>query len=281
MATKVEAVDFRGCEAFRLEGPRGAGAVVARRGGQVLSWTTGDGRERLFLSPRARFDGSLPIRGGIPVCFPQFAGRGPLPKHGLVRNVLWDVAESRATEAFALLTLACGDDEASRRLWPHGFRAEVTVVLEADRLDVELAVDNTGATAWAFTAALHSYLRVVQVEDITLEGLRGSAYEDCVAGGEGRERAVDLIVEGEVDRIYRDVTRPLLLQAGNLSLGIHGQGFADVVVWNPWVDKCAALPDMAPESWRHMLCVEAAAVQRPVSLAPGESWAGRQTLVAL
>jgi len=247
----------------------------------VLSWTTGDGRERLFLSPRARFDGSLPIRGGIPVCFPQFAGRGPLPKHGLVRNVLWDVAESRATEAFALLTLACGDDEASRRLWPHGFRAEVTVVLEADRLDVELAVDNTGATAWAFTAALHSYLRVVQVEDITLEGLRGSAYEDCVAGGEGRERAVDLIVEGEVDRIYRDVTRPLLLQAGNLSLGIHGQGFADVVVWNPWVDKCAALPDMAPESWRHMLCVEAAAVQRPVSLAPGESWAGRQTLVAL
>lgn len=281
MATKVEAVDFRGCAAFRLEGPRGAAAVVARRGGQVLSWTTGDGRERLFLSPRARFDGSLPIRGGIPVCFPQFAGRGSLPKHGLVRNVLWEAAETRATEEFALLTLACGDDVASRHLWPHGFRAEITVVLEADRLDVELAVDNSGATPWAFTAALHSYLRVVQVEDIALEGLRGSAYEDCVAGEQRREKALDLVVEAEVDRIYREVTRPLLLRAGNLSLGIHGQGFPDVVVWNPWVEKCAALPDMAPDSWRHMLCVEAAAVQRPVALAPGESWAGRQTLVAL
>ena len=46
------------------------------------------------------------------------------------------------------------------------------VLLEADRLDVELAVQNTGEHL-AFTAALHSYLRVVQVEDVTLEGLRG------------------------------------------------------------------------------------------------------------
>jgi len=72
----IESIEFRGLEALRLNGPRGASAVVSSFGGQVLSWITPDGRERLFLSDRAVFDGSVPIRGGIPVCFPQFAGVG-------------------------------------------------------------------------------------------------------------------------------------------------------------------------------------------------------------
>ena len=88
-------------------------------------------------------------------------------------------------------------------------------------------------------------------------------------------------VDGEVDRVYYDVRRPQLLNAGNLSLGIQSQGFPDVVVWNPWVDLCAGLKDMPPDGWRHMLCVEAAAVRKPVIVQPGEEWFGRQTLVAV
>ena len=52
-----------------------------------------------------------------------------------------------------------------------------------------------------------------------------------------------------------------------------------MVVWNPWVDRCAQLADMPPDDWRQMLCVEAAAVDKPISVAPGEEWYGRQTLV--
>ena len=43
----------------------------------------------------------------------------------------------------------------------------------------------------------------------------------------------------------------------------------------------APLADLPDDAFRHMLCVEAAAAQQPVRLAPGESWWGRQTLVAL
>ena len=70
----IEAIEFKGIEALRLNGPRGSSAIVARLGGQVLSWSTPGGREHLFLAERAVFDGSTPIRGGIPVCFPQFGG---------------------------------------------------------------------------------------------------------------------------------------------------------------------------------------------------------------
>jgi glucose-6-phosphate 1-epimerase len=278
----IEAIEFKGIGALRLNGPRGSSAVVARLGGQVLSWMTPDGRERLFLSERAVFDGSVPIRGGIPICFPQFGGLGDLPKHGFARTREWSVAAQRCGDDYALATLELVDDEDTRALWPHAFRAEITVMLEVDRIDVEFCVANTGPAPFEFTGALHSYLRVTQVEDVALEGLHGHDYLDAARDSRVvRETGTEIIVDGEVDRVYYDVRRPQLLNAGNLSLGIQSQGFPDVVVWNPWVDLCAGLKDMPPDGWRHMLCVEAAAVRKPVIVQPGEEWFGRQTLVAV
>lgn len=282
MKPAIEETDFHGLAALRLAGPDGSAAIVARRGGQVLSWTTADGRERLYLSPRAVFDGSCPVRGGIPVCFPQFAAQGPLPKHGLLRTREWEVTARRGGDDFALVTLETADDEATRAVWPHAFRVELTVMIEAGRLDLELCVANPGAAEFSFTGALHTYLRVVQVEDIALEGLHGHQFVDSVQGGRiVRETGTEILVEGEVDRIYRNVRRPQLLRAGNLSLGIAQQGFSDTVVWNPWVDKCAALPDMPADGWRHMLCIEAAAAGEPAAVAAGGEWYGRQTLVVV
>lgn len=278
----IEAIEFKGIEALRLNGPRGSSAVVARLGGQVLSWLTPDGREHLFLSERAVFDGSAPIRGGIPICFPQFGGLGDLPKHGFARTREWSVAAQRCGDDYALATLELVDDENTRALWPHAFRAEISVMLEVDRIDVEFCVENTGPAPFEFTGALHSYLRVTQVEDAALEGLHGHDYLDAARDNRVvRETGTEIIVEGEVDRVYFDVRRPQLLNAGNLSLGIQSQGFPDVVVWNPWVDLCAGLKDMPPDGWRHMLCVEAAAVRKPVIVPAGEEWYGRQALVAV
>lgn len=282
MQPSIETIDFHGIEALRLTAASGARAVVSRFGAQVLSWITRDGRERLFLSEQARFDGRTAIRGGIPVCFPQFAGWGPLPKHGLVRTRPWNVASHSCADGYAMATLETGDDEATRAVWPAAFRAEVTVVLEGDRLDVELSVDNTGDSELAFTAALHSYLRVVEVEDVSLAGLYGVACGASDGSGETRkETATELMIEGEVDRLYRQVARPLLLNAGNLSLGIDQEGFGDVVVWNPWVEGSARIADLGPLEFRRFLCVEAAAVREPISLPVGENWYGRQSLVVL
>jgi glucose-6-phosphate 1-epimerase len=278
----IESVNFHGLEALRLTGPDGAQAVIALQGAQVLSWRTPDGRERLYLSDKAVFDGSVPVRGGIPVCFPQFASLGPLPKHGFVRTRAWRVATQRCGDDYALVTLETSDDAATQGLWPHAFRLELTLMLEAGRIDLELCVANPGEAPFAFTGALHSYLRVVQVEDIALEGLRGYDYRDAANGDRiVRETGTELLVEGETDRAYFNAKRPLLLKAANLSTGIAQEGFPDVVVWNPWVERCAAMADMPADGWRHMLCVEAAVARNPVTVAAGEEWYGRQTLVAV
>lgn len=282
MKPYIETIDFHGTEALRLHGPKGSAAVISRLGGQVLSWVTPDGRERLFLSEKAVFDGSKPIRGGVPVCFPQFGEQGSLPRHGFLRTRRWEVAAQRSGDDYALVTMEAADDEATRQLWPHAFRVELTLMIETDRIDLELCVANTGEEGFDFSGALHTYLRTIQVEDVALEGLYGYNYCDMANGRQVvRETGTHLSVDREIDRIYRDVARPQLLQAGNLSLGIQSQGFPDVVVWNPWVDQCAAMSDMPADGWRHMLCVEAAVATESVTVAPGEEWYGRQTLVAV
>lgn len=280
MKPSIETIDFNGIEALRLNGPGGSSAIISKLGGQVLSWITPDGRERLYLSEAAVFDGSVAIRGGIPVCFPQFSDLGNLPKHGLLRTREWTLGDQRCGDDFALVALEISDDEATRDIWPFPFRAEITLMLEVDRIDVEFCVENTGGEPFEFTGALHSYLRLVQVEDAALEGLYGCDYRDAANEDQIiRESGTELRIEAETDRVYHGVKRPLSLQAGNHSLTIQNQNFPDVVVWNPWVERCAALPDMPSDDWRQMLCVEAAVVEKPISVVPGEEWYGRQTLV--
>ncbi len=281
MKPHIESITFHGYEALRLNGPRGAQAVVSRFGGQVLSWTPSDGRERLYLSERAIFDGREPIRGGIPVCFPQFSSQGGLPKHGFVRCKPWQVTAQRCGDDYALVTLLTEDDAATHALWSHSFELELTVMLEADTLDLELGLSNTGEEALTFTGALHTYLQVDAIENVRLSGLCGTNYRDSANGGrEGREAAEILTFAGETDRIFLGASRPLSLNDGAGQLGIAQDGFTDVVVWNPWADKGAALADLPPDGWRRMLCVEAAVAGAPLTVRPGEGWYGRQKLMA-
>jgi glucose-6-phosphate 1-epimerase len=53
------------------------------------------------------------------------------------------------------------------------------------------------------------------------------------------------------------------------------------VVWNPGAAVGDGLADVEPGGWRRFLCVEAAAVTRPVAVAPGARWTGRQRFEAV
>lgn len=53
------------------------------------------------------------------------------------------------------------------------------------------------------------------------------------------------------------------------------------VVWNPWDKKAKAMADFGDDEYKHMLCVEAAAIEKPITLKPGEEWRGRQELSAV
>ncbi len=272
---------FHGLPALALAAPDGAKATISLHGAQILSWIPAGGTERLYLSEKAIFDGRAAIRGGVPVIFPQFGGKGKL-RHGFARTLPWELASARTGKEFTTATLRLSDTEATRALWPHVFSAEMTVMLAGSRLDMELEVENADNRPFSFTAALHTYFRVKEVENAALQGLQGMRFQDQTRkNGEETDRREALVVDDEVDRLYLNLKNPLLLsQPGGGAIGMQQDGFPDVVVWNPWEKKCADLKDMPRDGFRRMLCVEAAAT-RPVVLEPGDSWFGRQSLVVV
>ncbi len=73
-----------GLDAIELIAPDGARAVLALHGAHVLSWIPAGGTEQLYLSPQSEFSLGQAIRGGVPVCFPQFATRGSLPRQSVI-----------------------------------------------------------------------------------------------------------------------------------------------------------------------------------------------------
>jgi glucose-6-phosphate 1-epimerase len=265
-----------GQPAMWLRAPDGAELTVLLHGGHIVSWIPAGDQERLYLSPDAVAGPGQAVRGGIPVIFPQFSQRGPLPRHGFARDRAWTWMEGAQRGDVVIGVLRLTDDETTRVIWPHAFEAELSFSFCGLQLDVELAITNTGDTPFDFSAALHTYLRVDDVRRARLGGLFGVRYVDQVSGAEQHQEMDPFSFAGEIDRIYFETKGPLSLATAMGRMVISAEGFDDVVVWNPGPDKAAAMADLPDDDWLQMLCVEAARIGAPITLAPGQEWVARQ-----
>jgi glucose-6-phosphate 1-epimerase len=296
MSLTTEIYQNQAC--LRLTLPSHDTVLVALHGAQVLSWQTGDGQQRLYLSPQAVTDGQAAIRGGVPLCFPQFNMRGPLAKHGFVRNRAWqpmpsafaDASEQRegamqGQGAEQSLQLAfshrIGSQPSIDALWPHPFELLLTVTLAPNSLHMALQVRNTGAQPMPFTVALHTYLAVQHLEQVRLQGLAGLKYWDALADTHP-VFAGDWRYTGPFDAVFPAPASPLVLQDQGAALEItQSPNLANTVVWNPGPALSQQLADMPDDGYQHMLCVEAAQIDSPVALAAGAQWLGWQQLKAI
>jgi glucose-6-phosphate 1-epimerase len=264
------------CWRLRLAG--GDSVLVSEHGAQVLSWQAG-GAERLYLSRRALLDGRGAIRGGVPVCWPQFSDRGPLPKHGVVRQRRWTPAEPSApTGDEGRLDLGIVLDPGEPPGWLSAAAVTLSVLLRPGALQVSLTVRNTGPAPLEFTGALHTYLAVGDIEAVALHGLAGRTGWDALTGASG-PAAEPTRFSSEFDRAYGPPATDLVVDDGRDRVRVRqGGGWCDTVVWNPWSGKAATLADLPADGWRHMLCVEAARAFEPAVVAPGADWSGWQAL---
>lgn len=263
----------------------GARADVYLHGAHVTSWRPAPGEpDRLFLSSASRFADGVPIRGGVPVCFPQFADQGPLPMHGFARTCAWTLVRAGVVDggaAQAVLRLSAAAD--ARASWPQTFALELTVTATRTVLELSLAVTNAGTAPFAFTGALHTYLRAGDVRDVRVRGLAGIHYRDKVTRQEDVvETAAALAIDRPLDRVYHAVPESLAVAEGSRALAIRATGFTDTVIWNPGPARGAAPagppPDLEPDAYLRMLCVEAAVARAPVVVAPAATWRGAQVL---
>jgi D-hexose-6-phosphate mutarotase len=261
-----------GYPVFEIEHPT-ARARVALHGAQLMEWTPAGQKPVIYLSPDAVYHEGKAIRGGIPVCWPWFGHHETdpkLPQHGFVRSRFWELANAAEDEAGVTMKFATQDNAETRRLWPHAFRIELEMRIGAE-LHVALKTTNAGNEPFSITAALHSYFTVGDIRQVIIEGLDGAEYLDTVGPKAVRKQTGDVVIDREVDRMYHAAGEVRIKDsAWGRTIAIQGSGGHTRVVWNPWIEKAAALADLPDEDYQRFVCVETAhAWKDVVTVEPG------------
>jgi len=241
-------------------------AHIYTHGAHVTHWQPAGAKPVLWVSKGSWFGPEKPIRGGVPVCLPWF-GPHPTdkdaPNHGWARLLPWRVesVQKQGDGSVSLRLTIARDDFA--------FTHEIIV---GKTLAMTLVVRNTSAQPAYVTEALHTYFSVSDVRKISVEGLEGVTYLSKVEGGRfASDKPVTFT--RETDRVYFGTDASCQLRDPGLgrTIIVSKKGSASTVVWNPWIEKSAAMPDFGNDEWPGMVCIETAnALDDAITLAPGE-----------
>ena len=184
--------------------------------------------------------------GGMPLCWPWFAGLGPAEgsrRHGIARYRDFEVvANACKSPSCSELTLRLESNGDTRSEFPHAFVLTVTIRL-AERLCVSMTGENTGNTAFAVTEAFHPYFAVCDSSQCQVDGVQNL---ECV------------------------LSDPL--SGMRLSITREGGSFR---VWRPERTSIFSknITALAPDDWRKFICVESGTFSESNAyvLRPGES----------
>lgn len=152
------------------------------------------------------------------------------------------------------------------------------------------SVVNTGDEGFEFQALLHSYHALTSAEGASVSGLAGVSFVDKLAAAAVVEQEGDVVIDREVDRIYRvspdGAPAAAVVLAGrstggkSVQVNVEAVEGADervpapheVVVWNPWVAKSATLGDLPDDGYKSFVCIEPGRVDGQHKLAAGASF---------
>eukprot|EP00933_Yihiella_yeosuensis_P033428 TRINITY_DN27133_c0_g1_i1.p1 TRINITY_DN27133_c0_g1~~TRINITY_DN27133_c0_g1_i1.p1 ORF type:complete len:298 (+),score=54.62 TRINITY_DN27133_c0_g1_i1:71-964(+) len=265
----------------------GAVSEIYLFGATVASYKTPDGKDQIFMSPGAIYDGKKALRGGVPLVFPQFGQENKaMPQHGVARTSLWALKSVQDSVDESVAVLELKDSEATRGQWDHAFALEYRVSLTAASLTMRLRVVNTGDAPFDFQALLHTYLQIPEISEIAVRGIQGRTYADKVDGGAKKEQTdPDVVLPSFTDRIYlgesaaekdllvgRKGGAPCFAVSNKAEIdhkgGIRETLPCDVVIWNPYEE--ASPGDLPPPAFKQFVCVEPGMVAKLHELGPGK-----------
>jgi glucose-6-phosphate 1-epimerase len=257
-------------------------AEIYLHGAHLTSWQPAGHAPALFLSERSTFKAGTPIRGGVPIIFPWFGPRTATPEnprtdgpsHGFARTSLWQVAFAALAGDDLHLTFTLAPDETSRSLGFDHFQLAYELVLGAE-LRMRLTVANHAESPLHFEEALHTYLAVGDAAEVQIRGLGDTEFLDKTDGFQRKRQADEILtLTKETDRPYLNTAATVTLDDPILHrrIVVAKTNSLTTVVWNPWAEVSAKLPDLGPDGWRSMTCIETAnAAENAITLAPREA----------
>ncbi len=255
-----------------------AEATILTQGAHLTRWNPTGQQPVIYVSPRSAFAPGKPVRGGIPVLFPWFAAGWDgkhTPMHGFARVSEWTLESTHLDpngEVHVTLTLQPTDD--FRAAGYGSFHAAIQFRIGAT-LDTTLEVTNHGTEPMVFEEGLHTYFAVGDIHQVATEGLEGTTYVDKRDNFTRKVQRDRLLrYTRDVDQVHVQTTEPLTIHdaAWKRAIHIRKQGSNTTVTWNPWSTTSPTIPDLAPDSWQHFVCVETVnAGDDRITLAPGHT----------
>ena len=243
-----------------------ASGEIYPQGAHVALWTPKGQKPVLFMSSKSLFAPAKAIRGGVPIIFPWFGARSdgkPGPAHGFARTMPWTVERSSLRGDGTLdIEFVLNVEE---------FRVRFLVGM-GTTLEMALEVQNSGAAEARYEEALHTYLAVGDVRQVSVSGLENTAYIDKTDGFSRKVQASEVRIAKETDSVYVDTAATCIVDdpLWQRRIVVEKTGSASTVVWNPWVEKTKGMADMGADDWQGMVCVESAnASDNAMVLAPG------------
>jgi len=195
----------------------------------------------------------------------MYTGEQPAPAHGLVRAMDWELG--------GIESEADGVKVEFRLLYPEGglpgwpYQVDLTLTLHLnDQLHISLTSHNRGVETVSISQALHTYFAVSDVRNVHVEGVEGLNYIETLDNWNTHRQQGELRFTGETDRIYLDAPAQLSIvdPTWERRIVLSASGSRTAVIWNPWIDRAAALADMDNDGWQRMLCIETANVMDDV-----------------
>lgn len=243
---------------------REANATVYLQGAHLTHWQPTGQAPVLYLSRKTDLAPGKPIRGGVPIAFPWFAvdrntdrhdGK-PGPPHGFARLEPWTVAFAALSGGDLHLTLTLGPTQLSHDLGFDHFRLAFQITIGRS-LSLQLTVANDAETPLTFEEALHTYFAVADIHEVSVTGLESTAFLDKTDGMREKPAShAPLTFTGATDRVYANTSATCVIHdhLARRSLTNTKTNSETTVVFNPWRE----MPDLGPEEWHEMLCVETA-----------------------
>lgn len=254
-----------------------ADATISLHGAHILNYNPARNVEILWMSPESAMEQGKAIRGGVPVCFPWFGPHdtnNDMPMHGFARLLNWEVTATKTLASGAnQIVMQLNSSDETKKYWAHDFSAEMTFTIGA-KLEISLKVENTSQLEFDYTCALHSYFSVSAIQNISIEGLEKTRYQNQLDGGDYVQETPLLIIDKPTTHHYYDTVSDCLIHdpVFNRRIRIEKTGSKNSTVWNPWAETCAQMGDMPDNAYETFVCLETVnKINNEIRLAPGES----------
>lgn len=245
LPNEIKLVRYHELDVLEISHPN-CTAKVALQGAHLFSWQPKHAKQDvLWTSEIEPFNEGSAIRGGVPICYPNF-GAGldgkQMPFHGTARTTVWTLADFAVEPVAVRLVL---------ELLPH---ARVEMVLgETCEIRFTQLADSPSQLA------LHSYFNLADIAQTEVAGLPTRCF-DSLTKSEQAVESPRKIAEN-VDCIY-PLEQPISVvhDHGNArQIEIEHGNASEIVLWNPWHKPTSA---MSESGYRTMVCVETARIHR-------------------